>query len=117
LSYNDGHGYQPDHYADPAPYNQPRHGTVDQVAAPMSFAGSGGRLLNLVRGRDMSPVAAAFAWTGVILGIMLAWTAILCWYLVFGLMVAPYRIMRRGQRRRKIDARRHDELMRELRRR
>ena len=43
--------------------------------------------------------------------IALAWVGVLCWYLIFGLLVVPYRLIRRGQRKRKLEEARHRELM------
>jgi hypothetical protein len=75
----------------------------------MSFAGSAQRIWRITYGH------AAWAYAGLvtlaILAVTVAWAAVACWYLVFGLMLIPYRIIRRGQRRQKLAQVRHQELM------
>jgi len=36
---------------------------------------------------------------------------VLCWYAIFGLLLVPYRLLRRGQRKRDVAAKRHAELL------
>jgi hypothetical protein len=43
--------------------------------------------------------------------IVMAWVAVTIWYLTWGLLLVPYRVLRRGARKRKVDALRHRELM------
>lgn len=76
------------------------------VAAPMSFAGSLGRLRKLP--------AWAFWTVGLVL-LLAWWTLILAWYVVFGLLLVPYRLVRRGSRKRKQDELRHREQLDALR--
>jgi hypothetical protein len=45
------------------------------------------------------------------LAIFFAWTGVLAWYTVFGLLLVPYRLMRRTQRTGKRNALRHQELL------
>jgi len=77
-------------------------------AAPTSFAGS----LTRVWGRVGFPVIKGEALsTKVLVGpllvfysaifILLAWTLVLCWYFMFGLLVVPYRVFRKSSRRTK----------------
>jgi hypothetical protein len=49
--------------------------------------------------------------TAVIFAIVMAWMTILCWYAMFGLLVVPYRLLRRGQRKRKREELRHRETL------
>lgn len=79
------------------------------VAAPMSFAGSAERLAKLPA-PIMSPYWRATAWAVVIVLILAAWMVIFCWYLMFGLLLVPYRVLRRGQRKRKVGTLRHREI-------
>jgi hypothetical protein len=79
------------------------------VSAPMSFAGSGQRIWRITYGH-VSWAYAGFV-TLAILAVTVAWVAVACWYLIFGLMLVPYRIIRRGQRRQKLAQVRHQELM------
>ena len=39
------------------------------------------------------------------------WTLIVGWYLVFGIFLIPYRLLRRGARKRKAEALRHREML------
>jgi hypothetical protein len=43
------------------------------------------------------------------------WTAIITWYFAFGLLLVPYRLVRRGGRKRTIEQKRHEELLEALR--
>jgi hypothetical protein len=45
--------------------------------------------------------------TLVVLLIVMAWLVITVWYVAFGLLLVPYRLVRRGQRKRKIEGARH----------
>lgn len=81
------------------------------VQAPMSLAGSAGRIWKLA---DAGPGPVKWfllAPIAVIL-ILVAWVVVVCWYLVFGLLLVPYRLVRRGGRNRKRDNLRHQEMLR-----
>jgi hypothetical protein len=85
------------------------------VAAPMSFAGSTGRTLNLLW-HDKHPGIKYGLGLWAIPAILAAWwSAIVAWYFVFGLFLAPYRLVRRGSRKRKREARMHNETLRAIR--
>jgi hypothetical protein len=43
--------------------------------------------------------------------VILAWAFVTAWYLLWGLLLVPYRLLRRGARKRKAEALRHRELM------
>jgi hypothetical protein len=43
------------------------------------------------------------------------WMAIVTWYVVFGILLVPYRLIRRGGRKRTIEQKRHEELLEALR--
>lgn len=81
------------------------------VSSPMSFSGSKQRTMNLLW-HDKSP---AVKWTVGLLGVPLIllmwWPAIGLWYIVFGLFMLPWRLLRRGSRKRKRDEARHRELL------
>ncbi len=79
------------------------------VSAPMSFAGSAQRIWHITY--DHAGWAAAGFVTLALLAITLAWAAVACWYLIFGLLLVPYRIIRRGQRKQNLAQIRHQELM------
>lgn len=40
-----------------------------------------------------------------------SWVVVAAWYCLFGLLMVPYRLMRRGSRKRKLEALRHREIM------
>jgi hypothetical protein len=77
------------------------------INAPMSFAGAAQRAFR-VRRKITTPVL------GTIVAVLLTivwWIFVLGWYLLFGLILLPYRILRRGARKRKKEALRHREVM------
>ncbi|MFW6033825.1 MAG: hypothetical protein ACOC9R_01710 [bacterium] len=80
------------------------------VAAPLSYTGSKQRLWNI--GRDAHP---ALRWSVLVpllvAAIILVWTVVTVWYMVFGLLLVPYRLIRRGSRKKKLDDRRHREML------
>lgn len=78
------------------------------VAAPMSFTGSAQRLWRPVT-RMTSPAKVALG-SVMVLVILMAWTLVLCWYLFWGILVVPWRLLRRGQRRQK----HYDRMMAEV---
>lgn len=80
------------------------------VAAPMSFAGSAARIWKLVRLRP-DPAGRALLGTVAVVLIVMAWLLVLAWYLFWGLWLVPYRIVRRGSRKRKRQALQHRELI------
>lgn len=43
--------------------------------------------------------------------IMAAWMGVVVWYFMFGILLIPYRLIRRGQRKQKRDILRHRELL------
>lgn len=79
------------------------------VAAPMSFAGSAQRIWQMT--------GQSAGWTKAVLGtlavfiILMVWMLVACWYLCFGLLLVPYRVIRRGQRKSKKQALQHREML------
>jgi hypothetical protein len=80
------------------------------VAAPMSFAGSSIRIWKLTRLSDQTPARIGLGALAVLL-IALAWVLVLAWYMTWGLLLVPYRVIRRGSRKRKREALQHREMM------
>ena len=80
------------------------------ISAPMSYAGSAQRIVRLRRRVDAGWELTAVT-TLVVVLIVTAWLLITVWYLTWGLLLVPYRLMRRGQRRRRVEALRHRELL------
>jgi hypothetical protein len=54
------------------------------------------------------------AWTLTVVLIVMVWMFVLTWYLMWGLWLVPYRILRRGQRKQKAEQRRHREMIERL---
>jgi hypothetical protein len=74
----------------------------------MSFAGSAARLWKLTQlapdgWAHVGVVAAAVVLIGA------AWLLVAAWYLLWGLLLVPYRLIRRGSRKRKREALMHRE--------
>ena len=80
------------------------------AAAPMSFAGSAQRIWKL-RYLPASGWARAVLGFVAVLLIVIVWALVLCWYLLWGIWLVPYRLIRRGQRRDKQARLRHAELL------
>jgi hypothetical protein len=79
------------------------------INAPMSYAGSAQRIMRIRRGQDGGTLVAITA-VAVVL-VVVAWVFVTAWYLTWGLLLVPYRLLRRGSRKRKAEAMRHRELM------
>ena len=94
-----------------------RHATLTSeqvvIAAPMSFAGSAQRLAKLPRS-VASPYLRLSLWVLTVVLIAMVWTFVLAWYLTWGLWLVPYRIIRRGQRKQKVERLRHREMIERL---
>lgn len=84
------------------------------VSAPMSFTGAAARAWKLTvypHGTGWMTAGRAAVIAAVILLTLIWWAAVLCWYLIFGIWLIPYRLIRHGARRRKIERLQHAELM------
>jgi hypothetical protein len=80
------------------------------INAPMSYAGSAQRIWRLRR-RAQSDQALAAITTLAILLVVMVWILVTAWYLVWGFWLVPYRLLRRGARKRKAEMMRHRELL------
>jgi len=80
------------------------------ISAPMSFSGSAQRIFKITQVDN-----ALIEWFLLIpLAIVLTlvvWSFVLIWYIIFGIWLIPYRIIRRSQRKSKRDRLRHQELL------
>jgi D-alanyl-lipoteichoic acid acyltransferase DltB (MBOAT superfamily) len=74
------------------------------IESPFSFAGSKKRIWNI----SSNPFVR---WLLLVWLVMFAWMGVVVWYMVWGLWVAPWRLLRRGHRREKRDKLRHQEMM------
>jgi len=89
----------------------PRLASEDVIInAPMSYAGSAQRIMRLRRRASPGAELTAITTLAVIL-VVVAWAAVTVWYLIWGIWLIPYRLLRRGARKRKAEALRHRELM------
>jgi hypothetical protein len=80
------------------------------INAPMSYVGSAQRIMRLRRRAQPGSTLVAVTALAVLL-VLVAWAIVTCWYLTWGLLLVPYRLLRRGARKRKAEAMRHRELM------
>jgi hypothetical protein len=78
------------------------------VSAPMSFQGSAARIWKL------TDREGSIRWVFILVSlglIAVVWCFVLIWYVIFGLLLVPYRLIRRGSRKRKMESLRHRELL------
>jgi Domain of unknown function (DUF1707) len=80
------------------------------INSPMSYAGSAQRIMRIRRRADGGGKLAAITVLAIVL-ILTVWVLVTAWYLMWGLLLVPYRLLRRGARKRKAEALRHRELM------
>jgi hypothetical protein len=80
------------------------------VAAPLSYAGSAARIWKLT-GATRNVWARILLAVAAIILIAGAWSFVTAWYLTWGLFLVPYRIIRRGQRKRQRESLQHRELI------
>lgn len=76
------------------------------IAAPLSYTGSAQRIRRLASPHPSAPVQLVLIATT-----LTAWVFVTVWYIVFSVLLVPYRIVRRGSRKRKLEAARHRELL------
>jgi hypothetical protein len=80
------------------------------INAPMSYAGSAQRIMRIRRHADGGGKLVAITVLAIVL-VLVVWMLVTTWYLLWGLWLVPYRLLRRGARKRKAEALRHRELM------
>jgi hypothetical protein len=80
------------------------------VAAPLSYAGSAARIWKLTGVSDNAAGRVVLALAAILL-IAGAWSFVTAWYLVWGIFLVPYRLIRRGSRKRKREALQHREML------
>jgi hypothetical protein len=80
------------------------------INAPMSYAGSAQRIMRLRRRAHSTGPKIAITVLAILL-VLLAWALVTFWYVFWGIWLIPYRILRRGARKRKAEALRHRELL------
>lgn len=75
------------------------------IQSPMSFVGSSRRIWKITD--KVKPLTVPLA----VLLIALAWVIVAAWTLFFGIFLVPYRLLRRGSRKRKQENLRHRETL------
>lgn len=80
------------------------------INAPMSYAGSAQRIWRLRRRATSDSTLAAITVLAIVL-VMTVWALVTAWYLTWGILLVPYRVLRRGARKRKAEMMRHRELL------
>lgn len=79
------------------------------IQSPTSFTGSARRIWKLT---DLGPSWARIVTVPVaVLLIALAWCAVAVYTLIFSVLLVPWRLIRRGSRKRKRDEMRHREIL------
>ena len=81
------------------------------IQSPMSFVGSARRIWKITQLTDNTWGRLGLQVLAVAL-ISVAWMFVAAWLLTWGLLVVPWRLLRRGQRRRKQERLRHEETLR-----
>lgn len=80
------------------------------VEAPFSFTGATKRIWPLTNS-DNAQLKYFVLVPSVILLLCVCYLAIATWYAMFGLLLVPYRLMRRSQRKNKLRDAQHAELL------
>jgi hypothetical protein len=76
----------------------------------MSYVGSAARIWKLTGVTANAGGRVALGALAIVL-IGCAWVVVTSWYLTFGLLLVPYRIVRRGSRKHKREALQHREML------
>jgi len=83
------------------------------VSAPFSFAGSAQRIWKITKVDNL--LAKLLLVPLALVLIMGAWLFVACWYFImyvlFGILLIPYRLLRRSSRKNKRDKLRHREIL------
>lgn len=77
------------------------------IEAPMSYAGSRKRIMGVSDNTAVKILVLAPL-------VLVAWCFVFAWYLVFGILVFPYRLIRRGSRKQKKADAQHREVLEAL---
>ena len=80
------------------------------VSAPLSYTGSAARIWKLTGASENVGARIALGVAAIIL-ILGAWGFVTAWYVTWGLLLVPYRMIRRGSRKRKREALQHRETL------
>ncbi|MFM8155496.1 MAG: hypothetical protein ACKOAF_05405 [Actinomycetes bacterium] len=81
------------------------------ISAPMSYSGSLARTKNWLWNNKPAAIKYGIGLWAIPLIIIMWWALICIWYISFGIFLIPYRLIRRGGRKRKREERMHAELL------
>lgn len=81
------------------------------IQSPTSFVGSARRIWKLTRVKPELPWLKVITMPTAVILIAAAWLLCAVWLVVFGIIMVPWRLLRRGQRKRKQEEMRHQELL------
>ena len=103
-------------YTTPAKKERPAMSTPKSesmhVNAPTSYAGSAARIWRPAR--NVNGWLQIITIPAALIAICLAWIFVTCWYVMMALaffITIPYRMIRRGGRKKKIEQQRHSEML------
>ena len=77
------------------------------ISAPLSFGGSAERIWKQLVGLSSDTGMRVLLAIAAVFLIALVWCFVLCWYLIWGIFLVPYRRIRRGARKRKHETPQH----------
>jgi hypothetical protein len=83
------------------------------ISAPMSFNGSAQRIFKITNVDNQLLIWLLLVPLSLLLTLT-AWSFVLIWYLIFGIWLIPYRLIRCSQRKIKRDNLRHKELLEQI---
>ncbi len=86
------------------------------ISSPLSFSGSAARIWKITDVKNILLKYLLFVPIALAL-ILIAWLFVIGWYMLFGIFLIPYRLLRRSQRKEKRDRMRHREILQNLERR
>ena len=81
------------------------------IQAPMSFTGSARRWWKITGSNPAQKVLLAVP---AIILILFSWMFIIFWYVAFSIFLIPYRLLRRGSRKRKKQEKQHREVLEKI---
>ena len=85
------------------------------LEAPFSYVGSTKRTLRWFKYHQAKATwLLMLEYIGLVLWLLVAWAFVTAWYLVFGLWLVPYRLIRRSARKNEKQSRQHAELLAQL---
>lgn len=84
------------------------------VEAPFSFTGATKRIWPLTKRSDNENIRNFVLIPGVIILLWVVYSAILMWYVIFGIFLIPYRLIRRSYRKHELENIRHREIVEAL---